>query len=172
MTPPVPYAYPFQELPDLFSLNALLQDRRLVATQKTILIVEDNEYDARLLEDGLRKAGVQQPIKVVRTGSEAIQYLKAAPHFGPKKEHALPAAIFLDLILPDMNGHEVLKWIAGQPQMRRVLVVVHSGFENVKEIEALYAAGANTFLSKSNERAELQNLIDCFPAHFERCAIV
>jgi CheY-like chemotaxis protein len=139
-----------------------------VANQKTILIVEDNLNDSQLLEEGLRKTGIHQPIETVRTGAEAIQYLSAADNFAVDGKAELPTAIFLDLKLPDMDGHEVLKWITCQPKMRRVLVIVHSGFQNTKEIEALYAAGANTFLSKSNARSELENLVDCFPVHFER----
>jgi CheY-like chemotaxis protein len=136
--------------------------------KKPILIVEDNADDRRLLEHSLRKVGVHQPIAMARSGGEAVKYLAATQPFGEKNEAELPGAIFLDLDLPDMSGYEVLKWIACQPPMRRVLVVVHSGLESTKEIEALYAAGANTFLRKSTDRSELQNLVDSFPVHFDR----
>jgi two-component system response regulator len=135
-------------------------------TKKTLLIVEDNVNDAHLLEDRLRKSGVDLRIEIVWNGFDAIKYLATRSSSDAEKPLDLPSAIFLDLKLPDMSGYEVLRWIACQPQLRRVLIVVHSGFESTKEIEGLYAAGANTFLRKSNDESEVNNLIDAFRSHF------
>ena len=134
---------------------------------QTILVVDDTNEDALLLQDGLRKAGVRNPVRVLSKGEEALHYLAGANSFSDRARHPLPSVLFLDLKLPDTPGIEILKWLSARPELRRMLVIVHSGIQSRREIDELYAAGANTFLRKSNDLNELKELIQYFRPWFE-----
>jgi CheY-like chemotaxis protein len=133
---------------------------------KTILIVEDEPSDALLLEHSLRRAGVGSPIVTLPTGRAALDYLEGKPPYLNRQQWPVPSAVFLDLKLPDISGLDVLKWIALQPPLRRLIVIVHSGYEGTKDLDALYAAGANSFIRKSSDGSEIQNVVSYFRNHF------
>src|SRR2546421_12464576 len=91
---------------------------------ETLLIVEDEENDAFCLKDGLKKAGVQNPIQVVADGRLALDYLGGEGKFADRGRFPLPSVVFLDLKLPQINGLAVLEWIREQPLLPTMVVVV------------------------------------------------
>lgn len=135
------------------------------ACKNLILVVEDKEDDAHLLESTMRHVGIKNPLLVVTTGTQAIDYLAGHPPYHDRGNHPLPSSVFLDLKLPDMNGLEVLRWINKQESLRSTVIIVHSGFVTVKDVDSLYAAGANSFLRKSGDPSELREIV----GYFRRC---
>ena len=80
-----------------------------MTSDKTILLVEDNPADEALTQRALKKARVESQVIVARDGAEALDHL-----FGAKAGETcrkLPDLILLDLKLPKLDGHEVLKRI-------------------------------------------------------------
>lgn len=126
-----------------------------------ILIIDDSNDDVELLKRSLGDAGLKNPISVVHSGQEALSLLTKEVETA-----TLPSVIFLDLKLPDVSGFDVMRWIAKEPTMRNSLVVIHSGIAGPSEIDALYKAGANTFLHKAGDPEELKNLVKAFAGHF------
>src|SRR5437868_2030655 len=92
--------------------------------QALILLVEDKEDDIVLIRRALAKAGVVNPLQVVRDGDEAIEYLAGERKYRNREEYPLPQLVLLDLKLPGMDGFEVLRWIRGQPGLSSLRVVV------------------------------------------------
>ncbi len=88
---------------------------------KTILIIEDNVYDARLLRRMFESQ--KYTVKVIQTGEAALRYL----------EDNLPTAILLDLVLPDMRGEDVLSMIRVNRYTAPIPVIVVS----VKELDPI-----------------------------------
>jgi CheY-like chemotaxis protein len=86
---------------------------------KTVLVVEDNVYDARLFRRLFESKGYN--VKVVDTGEEALRHL----------EDNQPTAILLDLVLPDMRGEDVLSMIRVNRFTAPIPVIVVS----VKDID-------------------------------------
>ena len=82
---------------------------------KLLLIVDDNEADARFLERNLQRAGVSGPAEILFSGQESIEYLRRAMEDGTSGKSPLPSVIFLDLKLGDTSGFEVLQWITSHP---------------------------------------------------------
>jgi CheY-like chemotaxis protein len=79
-----------------------------VAQSVTIIMVEDDEGHARVIEMNIRRAGVNNPIRPFANGSDAIKFLFGADGTGAhNKGNAL--LILLDLNLPDMSGIDILK---------------------------------------------------------------
>ncbi|MBN2499618.1 MAG: response regulator [Anaerolineales bacterium] len=107
-------------LPELDDAEAGKPDAPLQNTgPKTILIVEDNVYDARLMRRMFESQ--KYTVKVIQTGEATLRYL----------EDNLPTAILLDLVLPDMRGEDVLGMVRANRYTAPIPVVVVS----VKELD-------------------------------------
>jgi CheY-like chemotaxis protein len=65
-----------------------------------ILLVEDNEDDVYLIKRAIDRAAVTNPLRVLRTGDQAIAYLQGGPPCWNRAEHPLPAMVLLDIKMP------------------------------------------------------------------------
>jgi CheY-like chemotaxis protein len=133
-----------------------------------VLVVEDLEDDAKLLQVLLNQLGILNPVRMVLNGNEAVAYLKGIPPYSDRIQHPLPGIIFLDLKLPGMDGFEFLGWLKSQPQLKNTFIVVISGFGDLASIQRAYALGANTFLVKPCRAPDLENIIGYYPAYWIR----
>src|SRR6476646_8435725 len=104
-----------------------------VSDHAVILLVEDQEDDIYLIRKAFKKAGVLNPIHVVRDGEEAIEYLSGEGRFENRAEHPLPELIMLDLKMPRLNGFQVLQWIRQQTDFGAIPVIVLTSSEQIWE---------------------------------------
>lgn len=112
----------------------------------TIVMVEDDEGHARLIEKNIRRAGISNDIKHFLDGGAALTYLFEAPE-GPALNG--PAVILLDLNLPDMSGTDILTRIkADDSPLRRTPVVVLTTTDDAREIQRCYDLGCNVYITK------------------------
>lgn len=136
---------------------------------KTILLAEDSPDDELFFKLALRKAGVENPVRSVRDGHQAIAYLRGDPPFSDRQIHPLPEIIFLDLRMPRVDGFEVLEWLHRQPELTRgMLVVVLSQLTDSTALRRAYGLGANSFLMKPCRQEDLNNLISHYGGHWIR----
>ena len=124
-----------------------------------ILYVEDEENDVALLRHVLTKAGIQNPLRTVKDGKAAQDYLAGNGPFADRTAFPLPGLLLLDLNLPYWSGFEVLRWLRQQPQLRRLPVVVFSSSSRPDDIARAYDAGANAYVVKPNALADLSTLV-------------
>ncbi len=111
-----------------------------------IVMIEDDEGHARLIEKNIRRAGVNNPIRHFLEGTAALQHLFEAPD-GPARNG--PALVLLDLNLPDMSGIDILtKMKAPESPLKRTPVVVLTTTDDKVEIERCYDLGANVYITK------------------------
>lgn len=127
-----------------------------------ILIVEDNEDDVVLTKRALQHAGVSNPLFVVETGPDAIDYLSGVNAYRDRDKYPLPAVVFLDLKLPMMSGHEVLAWIRGQRRLEGLVVVVLTSSNEPSDLRRSYSLGANSYLVKPLTGQQLLDLAKAF----------
>src|SRR5947209_16596546 len=99
-----------------------------------ILLVEDREDDITLVRRALRKGYIDNPLQVVRTGEEALAYLKGEGKYGNRFEHPLPDLILLDLKLPGLDGFDVLQWVRQHPTLYALRVVVLTSSEDMRDV--------------------------------------
>lgn len=112
----------------------------------TIVMIEDDEGHARLIEKNLQRAGIRNPVRHFTDGTTGLSYL-----FDHDEGPALngPALILLDLNLPDMSGTDILAKIKaeGSP-LHRTPVVVLTTTDDKREIDRCYDLGCNVYITK------------------------
>lgn len=131
-----------------------------------ILVVEDNEDYALLIQHGFKQARLANPVFRVSNGEEAIQYLKGEGKFSNRDEHPLPSLMLLDLKMPRKNGFEVLEWLRQQPELKALRVVVLTTSEELKNVTRAYQLGANSFLLKPVNFIDLVPLVQAVNSYW------
>lgn len=111
----------------------------------TIVMIEDDEGHARLIERNIRRAGISNNVRHFTNGGEALDFLTSDPE-GPN--HNGPSLILLDLNLPDMSGTDILARVKSEPKLRRTPVVVLTTTDDKAEIQRCYDLGANVYITK------------------------
>jgi CheY-like chemotaxis protein len=111
-----------------------------------IIMIEDDEGHARLIEKNIRRAGISNDIHHFTDGTSALNFLYDDPG-GPAQNG--PALILLDLNLPDMSGTDILGKIKGEGNpLRRTPVVVLTTTDDKVEIQRCYDLGCNVYITK------------------------
>lgn len=125
----------------------------------SILLAEDDETDALLLQRAFKDADVHNPLHVTKDGAEAVEFLSRARD---SDGAPMPALVILDIKMPRLNGVEALEWIRQQPVMRRLPVFMFSSSSRAEDIEDAYERGANGYFVKPPsivERTQLARLL-------------
>lgn len=119
---------------------------------KTILLVEDNKADIRLIEEALKNSAITYQMIVMRDGMEAMAYLRQEGEYATALR---PDLIVLDLNLPKKDGREVLSEIKTDLQLKRIPVIVLTTSRNEDDINQSYDLNANCFITKSRNLPQL-----------------
>ena len=120
-----------------------------------ILHVEDDENDVFFMRRACQKAGVLHPLAAVEEGQEAVRYLAGWGPYAEREKFPMPCLVLLDLNLPLKSGFEVLHWIRQQADLAQLPVVVLTSSNQEADIHRAYAEGANAYLVKPPNPAEL-----------------
>lgn len=110
-----------------------------------LLLVEDNEGDARLAQEALKESKIKNVLHVVRDGEQATDFLFRRNEF---KDAARPDLILLDLNLPRKDGREVLAEIKADKDLRTIPVVILTMSKAEEDIVKSYKLHCNCFITK------------------------
>jgi DNA-binding response OmpR family regulator len=113
----------------------------------TIVMIEDDDGHARLIERNIRRAGVNNDILPFADGTSAMHELFGADGTGTVSR-GRPLLILLDLNLPDMSGIDILKRIKENEHLKRSPVVVLTTTDDAVEIQRCYDLGCNVYITK------------------------
>jgi CheY-like chemotaxis protein len=128
-------------------------------SDNAVLFVEDSTADVDLVLAALRRWHFANPVKVVRDGEQAMEYLSGTGGYADRTAYPFPALVLLDLKLPHMSGLDLLKWIRAQPEIGKLPVVVLTGSRNLDDFKQAYHFGANACTAKTLDLAELRDLL-------------
>jgi two-component system, response regulator len=120
-----------------------------------VLLVEDNPDDAEFTLRALRKANLGLRVARVEDGVQALEFVFGTGSHAQRAGAALPRVVLLDLKLPKIDGLEVLRRIKGDARTRMLPVVMLTSSRERRDIDACYRAGANSYIVKPVEYAEL-----------------
>ena len=109
-----------------------------MTTRNRVLLVEDDRFLRRAGEAALRKAGITVVTAV--DGEDALRVARAEA----------PDLILLDVVMPKLNGFEVLKALKADPLTREIDVIMLSNLRQEVDVAAAMAAGARDYLVKAN----------------------
>ena len=124
----------------------------------SIVMVEDDEGHARLIERNIRRAGVNNEIVAFRDGTSALAYLMGADGTG-EENSARSLLILLDLNLPDMTGVDILAKVKSNTHLKRSPVIVLTTTDDQREIKRCYDLGANVYITKPVNYESFANAI-------------
>ena len=121
-----------------------------------ILLVEDNPGDARLAQEAIREAQMDNHLNWVMDGVEALTFLRKE---GNHTQAPRPDLILLDLNLPRKDGREVLAEIKQDQHLKRIPVIVLTTSEAEDDISRAYRLKANCYISKPPQLDQLVHII-------------
>lgn len=115
---------------------------------KTILIVEDEPDAAEMFAEMMRVSGYRV-LKAYSSGP-AMMLLSAE----------VPDVVLLDIMMPDISGLEVLRYIRREPRLQHIPVIILSAKNLPSDIKAGLDAGATLYLTKPIGYQELRSAIE------------
>ncbi len=114
----------------------------MTASRPVVLLVEDNPDDVELTQRAFERAQVAVTLVIANDALEALDQLH-----GPNPV-ALPEVVLLDLNLPKLTGHELLRRLRGHQRTRLLPVVILTTSLEERDVVECYEAGANSYVAK------------------------
>lgn len=121
----------------------------MVAETVSIIVVEDDDGHATLVERNLRRAGLDNPVVRLRDGQEALDYF-----FSPREEGPVQPSdcvLLLDINMPKVDGVDVLRQLKADPRTAMVPAIMLTTTDDPREIERCYQLGCNVYVTKPVE---------------------
>jgi len=113
-----------------------------------ILLVEDNNMDVELILEAFKEARLGNKIQVANTGEDALDYLLGQGPYADRTAYPPPDLILLDLKLPGIDGHEILRRLKSTEGLKRIPVVILTSSRDEGDRAMSYDIGANSYLVK------------------------
>ncbi len=129
----------------------------VISEHVTIVMVEDDDGHAKLIEKNLRRAGISNNITHLNTGLKAVEYL-----FDNEDRKDQQMLILLDLNLPEVDGYEILERLKKDDNTKNLPVIVLTTTDNPKEINRCYDLGCNVYITKPVEYESFSAAIQKF----------
>jgi two-component system response regulator len=127
-----------------------------------VLLVEDDPADAGLTVLALHKQGLANRIEIARDGAEALDFLFCRGSYENRSFEPPPRLVVLDLKLPRVSGHQVLRAIKADERTRAIPVVVLSCSSQERDLVECYQLGVNSYIQKPVELHKFQATVGQF----------
>ena len=103
-----------------------------------ILIIEDDQLINKMYSEKLSRDGYQ--VEVATNGKQGLERVKANP----------PNLVILDIMMPEMNGIEVIEAIKADVRLEKIPIIVLSNLSEQEDIDKAKKRGVNEYLIKSD----------------------
>jgi CheY-like chemotaxis protein len=119
-----------------------MADRELV-----ILLAEDDEGHAYLVQQNLQDAGLANQMVHVKDGQEALDFINCAGPFQGRVPNG-PLLLLLDINMPRVDGVEVLRRLKANPKTDEIPVIVLTTTDDPREVKRCYELGCSSYVTK------------------------
>jgi CheY-like chemotaxis protein len=114
----------------------------------TLLLIEDQPSDAELALRALDELDLYEAVHRVEDGAEALDFIFGRAAYAERGVEDVPDLILLDLKLPKVGGHEVLRRLKADERTRRIPVVVLTSSREDGDVDRCYDLGVNSYVVK------------------------
>tara|TARA_B100001989_G_C24367265_1_gene377545 strand:+ start:211 stop:693 length:483 start_codon:yes stop_codon:yes gene_type:complete len=111
-----------------------------------ILLIDDDHDEYYFVKKALEQVGYSFEIHHIPNSEHAVEFLDLCPN---------PDLILLDLKMPGVSGHEILKELRKHPGYNDVFISVLSSSNNERDIKESYKNGANSYIVKTHDKSKL-----------------
>jgi CheY-like chemotaxis protein len=112
-----------------------------------ILLAEDDDWHASLIQRNLKRAGVVNRVVRVRDGQEALDYMRCQGAYAGRPCGA-PLLLLLDINMPKVDGVGVLRAIKADPATAQVPVIMLTTTDDPREVDRCYQFGCSVYITK------------------------
>ena len=113
-----------------------------------LLLIEDQPSDAELALRALRKLDLGERTHLVEDGATALDFVFGRNDYAGRSVTETPALIVLDLKLPKVSGHEVLRTLKADDRTKHIPVIVLSSSKEDRDVRRCYELGVNSYVVK------------------------
>jgi len=121
-----------------------------------VLFIEDDVDGAHELSDALDRLSEIYVVHVVKSGAEALSYIKGIGKFAHRKQYPPPTVIVSGASDDELRAVE---WVRGQRELNSIRVIVLVDFQDEEIIARAYLAGAHSCLLKSDDFADFHDIL-------------
>lgn len=121
-----------------------------------ILLAEDDDGHAQLIQRNLKRAGVVNDIVRVTDGQEALDFVRGQGAYANRNAGS-PLLILLDINMPKVDGIGVLLALKADPATMKIPVIMLTTTDDPREVERCYQLGCSVYITKP---VQYQDFID------------
>ena len=125
----------------------------------TILLAEDNEDYALILQSAIRSLGWKNPIRIVHDGKEVINYLSGEGKYSDRNAWPFPSVMFVDIKMPGADGFDVLRWMRQRPEGSVLPTMMLSSSDYDRDVKLAYELGVNGYFMKPADINDLKAML-------------
>jgi CheY-like chemotaxis protein len=112
-----------------------------------ILLAEDDDGHAQLIQRNLKRAGVANEIVRTRDGQEALDCIHCTGPFANRSPSA-PLLVLLDINMPKLDGVSVLKTLRAESATAKVPIIMLTTTDDPREVDRCYELGCSVYITK------------------------
>jgi CheY-like chemotaxis protein len=130
----------------------------MVKNELVVLMAEDDDGHACLVQQNLQDAGIANEIVRVRDGQEALDYVRAQGPFRTRVPNG-PLLLLLDINMPRVDGVEVLRQLKNDPTHAQIPVIMLTTTDDPREVRRCYDLGCSSYVTKPVDYAKFVEAI-------------
>ena len=133
-----------------------------------ILLVDGDDKNVRFARRAFQQAALQNPLRVVRDGEQAIAYLRGEGKYSDRQKYPRAMLVLMGFNIAGKNGLEVLEWMRTHAEFKEIPTVMLSTSHvlNEEDVQRARRLGITAHLTKALDFKELQHVYKIVVDHW------